>query len=117
MSPAPAPDIPLLKGTLDLLILKTLSWGPMHGYGIASWLEQRSSGDLGVDDSALYQALQRMEARGLVDAEWGVSDNNRRARYYTLTAAGRRRLKTETATWLRYTTSVTSILTLTTRAL
>ena len=104
--------LPLLKGTLDLLILKSLSWGAMHGYGIATWLEARSNGALGVDDSALYQALQRMEGRGWLAAEWGTSENNRRARYYKLTAAGRQRLKTESATWLRYTESVTAILAL-----
>ncbi|MDQ6831311.1 MAG: PadR family transcriptional regulator [Gemmatimonadota bacterium] len=103
-------QLPLLKGTLDLLILKTLSWGPAHGYGISTWLERRSSGMLGVDDSALYQALQRMEGRGWLAAEWGTTENNRRARYYKLTAAGRRHLRSETATWLRYTTSVTAIL-------
>ena len=105
-------SLPLLKGTLDLLIMKTLSWGPMHGYGIVTWLESNSGGTLGVDDSALYQALQRMEGRGWLSAEWGTSDNNRRARYYKLTAAGRQRLRTESATWLRYTESVTAILSL-----
>jgi len=110
-----ADTLPLLKGTLDLLILKTLSWGPMHGYAIATWLEDRSGGALGVDDSALYQALQRMEGRGWLSAEWGTSENNRRARYYKLTTAGRQRLRTETATWLRYTQSVTSIISLATR--
>ena len=107
--------LPLLKGTLDLLILKTLSWGPMHGYGIATWLEDRSDGTLGIDDSALYQALQRMEGRGWLSAEWGTSDNNRRARYYKLTTVGRQRLRTESDTWLRYTRSVTSILALASR--
>ena len=107
--------LPLLKGTLDLLILKTLSWGPMHGYGIATWLEDRSDGTLGIDDSALYQALQRMEGRGWLSAEWGTSENNRRARYYKLTTAGRQRLRTESDTWLRYTRSVTSILALASR--
>jgi transcriptional regulator len=104
--------IPLLKGTLDLLILKTVSWGPMHGYAIATWLEDRSQGTVGVDDSALYQALQRMEGRGWLAAEWGTSENNRRARYYRLTAAGRRQLRAESATWLKYTQSVTAILSL-----
>ena len=108
-------DLPLLKGTLDLLILKTLSWGPMHGYAIATWLEQRSSGALGVDDSALYQALQRMEGRGWLSAEWGTTENNRRARYYKLTTTGRQRLRTETATWTRYTESVSAILALASR--
>jgi transcriptional regulator len=108
--------VPLLKGTLDLLILKTLSWSPMHGYAIATWLEARSGGTLGVDDSALYQALQRMEARGWLSAEWGVSDNNRKARYYRLTSAGRGRLRAESDTWLRYTRSVTAILSLTSQS-
>ena len=107
--------LPLLKGTLDLLVMKTLSWGSMHGFGISSWLESYSGGALGVDDSALYQALHRLEGRGYVEAVWGVSENNRRARYYTLTPAGRRHLRAETDTWLRYTQSVTAILTLAAR--
>lgn len=115
MATAEHDALPLLKGTLDLLILKTLSWGPMHGYAIATWLEQRSDGTLGIDDSALYQALQRMEGRGLLAAEWGTTENNRQARYYKLTAAGRQRLKSEAETWLRYTKSVTSILSIASR--
>ena len=111
----PETPLPLLKGTLDLLVLKALTWGPMHGFGIASWLEQDSDGALGVDDSAMYQALHRLEGRGHIEAEWGVTENNRRARYYTLTTAGRRHLRAETESWLRYTTSVTSILTRTAR--
>ncbi|MGH7459752.1 MAG: PadR family transcriptional regulator [Longimicrobiales bacterium] len=102
--------LPLLKGTLDLLVLKTLTWGAQHGYGIAIWLEQSSNGALDVEDSALYQALHRLESRDLIEAEWGVSENNRRARYYRLTAAGRARLRKETETWLRYTASVSAIL-------
>ena len=105
-----ADTLPLLKGTLDLLVLKTLTWGPMHGFGISSWLDEQSSGTVGVDDSALYQALHRLEGRGYIAAEWGVTENNRRARFYTLTTAGRRHLKAETESWLRYTTTVTSIL-------
>src|SRR5262249_15670201 len=97
--------LPLLKGTLDLPTPKTLSWGPMHGYGIGTWSESRSNGVLGVDDSALYQALKRMEGRGWLAAEWGTSANNRRARYYRLSAAGRQRLRAESSTWQRYTTS------------
>ena len=108
-------SLPLLKGTLDLLVLKALSWGPLHGYGIATWLEDRSEGTLGIDDSALYQALQRMETRGWLSAEWGVSDTNRRARYYKLTAAGRQRLRSESETWLKYTKSVSNILALAAR--
>lgn len=105
-------SLPLLKGTLDLLTLKALSWGPMHGYGIATWLEQRSGGELGVDDSALYQALHRLEERRLVEAEWGVTENNRRARYYRLTPAGEKHLRAEADTWFRYTRTVTAILSL-----
>jgi PadR family transcriptional regulator PadR len=110
------PALPLLKGTLDLLVLKALSWGPHHGYGIATWLEARSAGALGVEDSALYQALHRLEGRHLVTAEWGVTENNRRARYYRLTARGQRHLAAESATWLRYTESVSAILALTERS-
>ena len=107
--------LPLLKGTLDLLILKTLSWGPMHGYGIAKWLEERSGGNLGVEDNALYQALQRLETRDLVTAEWGVTQTNRRARYYKLTTVGRRRLRDDVSVWMRYTQTVNAILTLASR--
>jgi transcriptional regulator len=102
--------LPLLKGTLDLLILKTLSWGEQHGYGIANLLEQQSGGALGIDDSALYQALHRLEGRRLVSADWGVTENKRRARYYTLTKAGRRHLDDESALWQRYAQSVSAIL-------
>jgi len=103
-------SLPLLKGTLDLLILKALSLEPAHGFGLASWLERRSGGELGVEDSALYQALHRMEARGWVEAEWGVTENNRRARWYRLTAEGRRHLAAEADTWRRYAASVADIL-------
>jgi transcriptional regulator len=106
-------DLPLLKGTLDLLVLKALSWGAQHGYGIATWLESKSGGMLGVDDSALYQSLHRLEARRLVVAEWGVTENNRRARYYELTPEGKRYLRSESAIWRRYTQSVSAILSLT----
>jgi transcriptional regulator len=109
------PELPLLKGTLDLLVLKALSWGALHGYAIATWLEQRSDGRLGIEDSALYQALHRLEDRGLVEAEWGLTETNRRGRYYRLTSEGRQRLRAESATWLRYTESVTAILALTSR--
>jgi transcriptional regulator len=103
-------SLPLLKGTLDLLILKTLSWGPMHGYGIATWLEDRSDGTLGVDDSALYQALQRMEGRGWLSAEWGTTENNRRARYYRLTRAGRVALGEEVERWKRFAETIQLVL-------
>src|SRR5215207_6171346 len=103
--------MPLVKGTLDVLVLKALSWGPMHGFEITTWLEDRSAGALGVEDSAVYQALSRMEARGLLAAEWGITENNRRARYYRATAAGRAHLRAETSRWVRYAETVTEILT------
>ena len=108
---AAADQLALVKGTLDVLVLKALSWGPMHGFEITTWLEDSSSGALDVDDSALYHALHRMEERGLIAAEWGVTENNRRARYYSVTSAGRAHLRTETARWLRYSEMVSDILT------
>jgi PadR family transcriptional regulator, regulatory protein PadR len=103
-------SLELLKGTLDLLVLRTVALEPMHGYGISEWIRARTDGALAVQDAALYQALRRLEARGLVDAEWGVSENNRRARYYRLTAAGRKKLAAETAAWFRYTDAVHQVL-------
>jgi PadR family transcriptional regulator, regulatory protein PadR len=108
-------QLPLVRGTLDILVLKALSWGPMHGFEITCWLEARSSRRLGVEDSALYQALNRMEERGLIEAEWGVTENNRRARYYKMTAAGRAHLRAETTRWVEYAEAVTGILTATAR--
>ena len=92
----------LLKGTLDVLVLKALTWGPRHGYAVARWIEDATAGQLQVEDGALYHALHRLEKQGWLDSEWGVSEANRRARYYTLTAAGRRQLAAKTATWTRY---------------
>jgi transcriptional regulator len=106
-----ADSLSLVKGTLDVLVLKALSWTPMHGFEITCWLEERSAGGLELRDSALYQALYRMEERGLVEADWGVTENNRRARYYRITPAGREHLEAETARFLRYTQTVGGILT------
>lgn len=100
----------LIKGTLDMLILRTLAWAPMHGYGVTEWIRERTAGVLQVQDAALYQALRRLEQRGLVSAEWGLSENNRRARYYQLTAAGRRQLRTETSEWRQYAEAVFRVL-------
>ena len=100
----------VVKGTLDVLVLKTLAWGPMHGFEVAGWLEARSHGALALDDSGLYQSLYRLEGRGLIAADWGVTENNRRARYYRLTVEGREQLTRETATWVRYAATVTEIL-------
>ena len=106
------PDqLPLVKGTLDVLVLKALTWTTMHGFEITRWIETRSGGALDVQDSALYQALHRLEERGLVQPEWGVTENNQRARYYRLTPAGRAHLKAETGRWVRYAETVTDILT------
>ncbi len=95
------PRADLLPGTLDLLILKAVSLGPLHGYAVLLRIEQITGGALLVEQGALYPALFRLEHRGLLDAEWGVSDNNRRAKYYRLTPAGRRQLKTERDSWER----------------
>lgn len=112
---AAAESLPFVKGTVDLLVLKALSWGAMHGFGISLWIESQSRGSLTMDDGAMYQVLHRLEEREFVSAEWGVTENNRKARYYRLTPAGRKYLQRETETWLRSSSSVTSILTLATR--
>jgi len=106
------PDpLAVMRGTLDVLVLKALVWSPMHGLEISEWLETQAGGNLEVLDSALYQALYRLESRQLVTAEWGVTDNSRRARYYKVTRQGRTYLQQETARWLRYADTVTGILT------
>ena len=100
----------LLRGTLDVLVLKTLSWGPMHAFEIAAWLDDRSGGRVTVEDAALMQALHRMEERGLLQAEWGVTEKARRARYYRLTSAGRAHLRAETERLTEYVDALTTIL-------
>lgn len=100
----------LIKGTLDILVLKALSWGPMHGFEIASWIEDRSNGRLDVTDAALLQALHRLEERDLLTAEWGETRNGRQARYYKMTAAGRAHLRTESAALVEQFDAVTSVL-------
>jgi transcriptional regulator len=97
-----AQEVEVLQGTLDLLVLKALSWEPMHGYNILDWLRRATQNELRIEDAALYPALHRMEARGLIASEWGLSENNRRAKYYELTPAGRRELRAETSSWRRY---------------
>jgi PadR family transcriptional regulator, regulatory protein PadR len=106
-----AMKVDLLQGTLDMLILKALSWGSMHGYGITRWLEQATDAALKVEEGSLYPALHRMAKRGWVKAEWGVSENNRRAKYYTLTPAGRTQLKLEASSWEIFTNVVHRVLT------
>ena len=106
----PKPPLPLLQGSLDLLVLAALSAGATHGYGVATRVSERSSGALAVEDAALYQALHRLERKGLVAAEWGSSDNNRRAKFYELTAEGRKRLRADAANWRRYAQAVSAVL-------
>ena len=106
----PTQPLPLLQGTLDLLVLKTLVSGAMHGYGIATAVRERTGGELNIEDAALYQSLHRLERQGLIDAEWGPSENNRRARFYTLMAKGRKRLNEDAATWRRYSRAVEAVL-------
>ena len=96
------PEIDVLQGTLDLLVLKALSWDAMHGYNILDWLRRASGAELRIEDAALYPALHRLEARGLIESEWGLSENNRRAKYYSLTTEGRRALRQQSAGWRRY---------------
>ena len=100
----------LLQGTVDILILKTLSWQPMHGYAISRWIRSQSSETIEVEGAALYQALHRLEKRKLVKPEWGISENNRRAKYYALTTEGRRVLRDEATTWRTYAAGVNAIL-------
>ena len=103
-------ELDLLQGTLDLLVLKALTWGPQHGYAIAGRIKDRSANTLVIEDRALYLSLHRLEERGWVAAEWGVSDSNRRARYYRLTAAGRRQLRQRISHWTRYADAVWSVI-------
>ena len=106
-----AADIDILRGTLDLLILKALSWGPAHGYGIARWIEGATGDVLQVGEGSLYPALHRLEERGWIESVWGLSDNNRRARYYQLTPAGRRQLRASHEYWSRFAEAMGKILT------
>ncbi len=99
-----------LHGTLDVLILRTLAWGPRHGYAIARWLEDATDDALAIGEGSLYPSLYRMERRGWIEAEWGLSENNRKVKFYRLTAAGRERLAVETAQWSRFTTAVSKVL-------
>jgi PadR family transcriptional regulator PadR len=100
----------LIQGTVEMLILKALARGAMHGYGVAEWIEQTSQQVLRVEEGALYPALHRLELRGLLSAKWGASDNNRRAKFYQLTAEGRRRLEAESSRWARLSAAVAFVM-------
>ena len=103
-------EMDIRQGSLDLLVLKSLSWGELHGYAILSWLRRTTEGELRIEDAALYPALHRLEARGLIESAWGLSENNRRAKYYQLTVDGRRALRAETESWRRYVALVGKVL-------
>jgi transcriptional regulator len=100
----------LIQGTVDLLVLRALQQGPVHGYAVSRWIRERTDAVISMEDAALYQALHRLEARGWVDSEWGVSENNRRAKYYSLTTTGRRHLRDEVATWQRYAAAMSRVI-------
>ena len=108
-----AKDSGLLQGTLELLVLKTLSWGPMHGYGIASWIELATDDVLRVEEGSLYPALYRMTKKGWIKGEWGTSENNRKAKFYRLTPAGRQQLQEQSTGWTRLAAAVTRAVTTT----
>jgi PadR family transcriptional regulator, regulatory protein PadR len=103
-------DLDLVQGTLDILILKALVWGPRHGYAVARWIGERTDEELRVEDGALYTALHRIEKRGWVRGQWGRSENNRAAKYYALTAAGRKQLAARISVWQRYAAAVSRVL-------
>ena len=103
-------DLEILQGTLDVMVLKTLSWGPRHGYAVAGWIRDASGEELRVEDRALYVALHRLEARGWIESEWGLSENNRKAKYYQLTRAGRAALRDQVAQFSRYVSAVQRVL-------
>jgi len=103
-------DLSLLQGTLDVLVLRTLAWGPKHGYGVAKWIADTTEDDLQIEEGALYTALHRMEKRGWIESEWGLSDTGRRAKFYQLTTAGRQQLALQTERWARYARAVSRVL-------
>jgi len=103
-------ELDVLQGTLDMLVLKALTWGPMHGYGVMAWLRRSAADELRLEDAALYPALHRLEARGLISSTWGLSDSNRRAKYYRLTAQGRRELRAQADRWTRYVTMIARVM-------
>ena len=103
-------DLSLLQGTLDVLVLRTLAWGPRHGYAVAKWIADTTDDDLQIEEGALYTALHRMEKRGWIESEWGVSDTGRRAKFYQLTRDGQAQLQLQTQRWARYARAVSKVL-------
>src|SRR5687768_18167334 len=110
-------NLDLLQGTLDLLVLKTLTWGPAHGYTVARWIQQLTDDVFQVGEGSLYPALHRLEERGLIESEWQRSENNRKAKFYKLTTAGRAQLRAESATWAKFSGAIAKVLQATTQPL
>lgn len=106
----PSDPMQLLQGTLDVLVLKTLTWGPNHGYGVARWIRETTDDALAIEDGALYTSLHRLERKGWVKGEWGVTDGGRRVKQYAITAPGRRALQSQASLWARYVTAVAKVL-------
>ncbi len=104
------PTMPLLKGTLDVIILRTLGWGPAHGYAISRWIRQTTGDELQIEEGALYPALRRLEERGWVEAQWKVTESGRDAKVYRLTTLGRQQLQRELRSWTRYVAAMTRVL-------
>lgn len=104
------PELDLLQGTLDVLVLRALSWSAMHGYAVARFIRETSDGSFRILDGALYTSLHRMEERGWISSSWGLSDRGKRAKFYQLTAAGRKALRAESASWDRYVTAVAKVM-------
>ena len=100
----------LLYGTFDLLVLKTLTWKPQHGYSISEWIRERTDGTLALDDAAMYKSLHRLESLGFVESTWGLSENNRRARFYQITATGRKQLRARSEVWHEYAKAVVKVI-------
>ena len=100
----------LMQGTVDLLILRALQQGPLHGYDVSRWVHERTDAVLKLEDAALYQALHRLEERGWIDAEWGLSENNRKAKFYELTAEGKRQLRSQVSAWKRYAEAIFKVI-------
>ena len=109
-------NLDLLQGSLDVIVLKTLSWQPMHGFGIARWIQRVTENRLQVEEGSLYPALYRLENKGLIDSEWRLTENNRRAKYYRLTTAGRRQLNASTESWNAFVDAMSKIMGATQRA-
>ncbi len=103
-------SVDLMQGTLEFLILKTLTWGPMHGFAVGRWIRTTTDDALEIEEGALYPALHRMERRGWVDAEWALTENNRKAKYYEITRLGREQLRKEERSWTRYVAAVAKIM-------